>query len=170
MFVLVVGTPDSGKSKLAEDIAITISAGERKIYLATMQVLDDDGIKRVEKHRKQRNGKGFETVEIPFDITDLIKSISDISGCTVLLECISNLAGNEMHKENVIITSDILNDLAFKIIEDIKAVADKASNMVVVTNRFSIEDNYDEETIMYIKLVDLVNNGLIAIADEVRYV
>lgn len=170
MFVLVVGTPDSGKSKLAEDIAITISAGERKIYLATMQVLDDDGIKRVEKHRKQRNGKGFETVEIPFDITDLIKSISDISGCTVLLECISNLAGNEMHKENAVITSDILNDLAFKIIEDIKAVADKASNMVVVTNRFSIEDNYDEETIMYIKLVDLVNNGLIAIADEVRYV
>ena len=63
MVVLVVGVPDSGKSALAESVALELSGENKRIYLATMEVLDEAGYERVKKHRKLRKGKGFFTIE-----------------------------------------------------------------------------------------------------------
>ena len=87
----------TGKSALAEELAMNTGDATR-YYLATMEVFDNEGSMRVERHRKARAGKGFITVEKPYDIWDLEGEVMDIGSATVLLECVSNLVGNEMNE------------------------------------------------------------------------
>ena len=43
MVVLIIGIPDSGKSKMAEKWAVRLSNGGRKFYIATMIPFGEDG-------------------------------------------------------------------------------------------------------------------------------
>ena len=61
MMTLVTGGSGSGKSEYAERLAA--AGGTPRIYVATMIPWDDEGRRRIEKHRAMRAGKGFETVE-----------------------------------------------------------------------------------------------------------
>lgn len=61
MMTLVTGGSGSGKSEYAERLAV--AGGTPRIYVATMIPWDDEGRRRIEKHRAMRTGKGFETVE-----------------------------------------------------------------------------------------------------------
>ena len=49
----------------AEQIAVQCRNGNGGTlwYLATMRIWDDEGRKRVERHRRMRAAKGFETIE-----------------------------------------------------------------------------------------------------------
>ena len=67
MLILISGGAGSGKSEFAEGL-ITASGLEKRVYLATMKVWDDESVRRVEKHRAMRAGKGFVTVERPEDL------------------------------------------------------------------------------------------------------
>lgn len=164
MITLIVGTPNSGKSVLAESIAME-QAKEKKYYVATMIPFGEEGKKRVEKHRKMRAGKGFITLEWPENMDQRMTTI-DFSHATVLLECMSNLIGNEMHsKEN-----KNRNEAALKakIIASIRKLSNVAENLILVTNEFpSQEERYDEDTKRYVRLVAEVNKELITIADQV---
>ena len=81
MLALVSGGSASGKSRFAEDLAAGRSAGTR-IYVATMQVWDEESRRRVARHRAMRAGKGFATVERPLDL----ERLEVPAGSTVLLE------------------------------------------------------------------------------------
>lgn len=166
MIILVKGTPDSGKSALAEKIVCDLSEPENRIYLATMIAYDDAGRQRILKHRKMRENKGFETIEKPYDIGALTGEWKDK---TILLECISNLVGNEMYenesRKNFPI--DYLTDL---ILADILRLAKLAGNMVIVTNSFEKEASFDEATCRYIDAIDVMNEKLQKIADRVECV
>ena len=72
MTVLIIGYPESGKSELAENMVMEMAAPGDRVYLATMIPYGDEGASRVEKHRKMREGKGFETIEAPFDIASTV--------------------------------------------------------------------------------------------------
>ena len=65
--VLVLGAAGSGKSAYAEQLCVgsarTLRAGS--LYLATMPSGGEDARRRIERHRKLREGKGFETLELP---------------------------------------------------------------------------------------------------------
>ena len=102
MIVLVLGTPDSGKSKIAEDIVMRLAAGlditgspaeeggrnesgrlaapagMDKLYIATMIPFGEEGDRRIEKHRNMRAGKGFLTVEKYTEVDSLIGEITDL--------------------------------------------------------------------------------------------
>ena len=118
MMVLVVGGSGSGKSSYAEKVTVSLAQESvkeitksentslsdfklniaKKYYLATMQVFDDEGRKKVDRHRKLRNGKGFFTIEQPVRISSALEKMED-GDRAVLLECISNLTANEMFSE-----------------------------------------------------------------------
>ena len=49
MITLVIGGSGSGKSDYAESLLDSYS--NRKVYLATMQIYDDETRKKVERHR-----------------------------------------------------------------------------------------------------------------------
>ena len=63
MLTLVLGGAASGKSEYAESLVLKTALP--RYYLATMQVWDAECAARVEKHRKMRAAKQFETVETP---------------------------------------------------------------------------------------------------------
>lgn len=166
MFILVVGSPDSGKSLLAEELASNESKASLKYYIATMIPYGDEGKRRVEKHRRMREGKGFITLEWPDNISDRIDNTIDFSEATVLLECMSNLVGNEMYSEDNKNLEDA--EIIEKIVTSIKALSDKTKSLVVVTNAFSAADEeYDDATIRYITLANMVNERLTFMADSI---
>ena len=65
MVTLVIGGSGSGKSAYAEDLLQAVM--DEKYYLATMQVYDVEMQKKVDIHRRNRAGKGFQTIEKPVD-------------------------------------------------------------------------------------------------------
>ena len=158
MVVLVIGVPDSGKSALAEDLALKLSGNGRRIYLATMEILDEAGEERVKKHRKKREGKGFFTIEAPVKVWEAVADEPELSGSTVLVECISNLVGNVMHDDGSTLESAL---------EDISKICKEAQNTVLVTNSFACEEGFDEETKEYVSSLDEVNGKLRSLADTV---
>ncbi len=66
--ILVVGGPNSGKSLRAEELAVEMSAEDKRIYLAAMIPYGEEGAARVKRHRELRKGKGFVTVERAKDV------------------------------------------------------------------------------------------------------
>lgn len=165
MIVLVKGTPDSGKSALAERLALELAGESKKYYIATMIPFGEEGQKRVEKHRKMRAGKGFETIEQPRNLKAIDASLFK-EEVTVLLECVSNLVGNELFYEGNQELSDLT--LTEKIMESIKDLSRKAENLIIVTNEFEKDmEGYDDITKRYVNLTDIANAELKEFADKV---
>ena len=165
MMVLVVGGSGSGKSSYAEKTAVSLAqSGMKKYYLATMQVFDDEGRKKVEKHRDLRNGKGFFTIEQPTRISNALEKMED-GDRTVLLECISNLMANQMFSEEKVMTE---MQVAENVIRDIKMLKEQTNHFVVVSNNvFEDGITYDETTTKYIQVMGKINQKLAALADRV---
>ena len=136
----------------------------RKYYLATMQVFDDEGRKKVEKHRDLRNGKGFFTIEQSTRISDALEKMED-GERVVLLECISNLTANEMFSEEKAKTEMQVTD---NVIRDIRWLKEQTNHLVVVSNNvFEDGITYDETTMEYIHAMGKINQKLAALADRV---
>ena len=165
MMVLVVGGSGSGKSSYAEKTAVSLArSGMKKYYLATMQVFDDEGRMKVEKHRNLRNGKGFFTIEQTTRISDALEKMED-GDRTVLLECISNLMANEMFSGQTAMTEMQVTE---NVIRDIKMLKDQTNHFVVVSNNvFEDGVTYNETTVKYIQAMGKINQKLAALADRV---
>ncbi len=163
MMTLIIGVPDSGKSALAESLVLEQSPEDKRIYIATMIPYGEEGQRRIKKHRKLREGKGFVTVEAPLNVAEAAGGITGISEATCLLECVSNLVGNVMHEGDV---GGDDRDLVTGIVSDIKRLSAECKNLVVVTNSFPKNgEGYDDDTIRYVELVELVNRELMSFSD-----
>ena len=163
MVVVIIGVPDSGKSQMAEQRAMELANNSRKYYIATMIPFGEEGEKRVQKHRKMRAGKGFETIECPVNLGDRVDSFKDFSEATCLLECMSNLVGNEMHGEK----SYTEDELIEQIVSDVGKLCAVAENVVIVSNSFDKDgEGYDEDTRNYVRALDRVNDRLKDLSDE----
>lgn len=172
MMVVVTGGSGSGKSAYAESLFQEFS-GE-KIYIATMQVYDEEGKAKVARHRKLREGKGFLTVESPENVGELFAeaafpeskdTLPDENEKSALLECVSNLTANEMFRDDGIVAC---TQVADKIIEDIQKINSRLNNLVIVTNNvFEDGITYDSTTMDYLKAMGQINAALAKQADQV---
>ncbi len=165
MMILVVGRPDSGKSRLAEDLAVGLAAEADKLYLATMIPFGKEGEERVKKHRKMRSSKGFDTIEKPLSLDELNEELKPYENGVCLLECVANLAGNEMHSP--LNTGMGTEEVAKLVTGEIKRLRGKVKELVVVSDIFEVTADCDEETLAYIGLVHRVNEMLKETADRV---
>lgn len=168
MLILVSGGSASGKSKYAEDLVVQAPPGER-IYVATMQVWDEESRRRVERHRAMRAGKGFATLEQPLDLDQ----IQLPAGCAVLLECLSNLTANEYFREDRREPDPACWGRATeaRILAGIRRLAECAAEVTVVTDDvFSGGLSYGGETEEYMKVLGNVNRRLAELAGEVTEV
>ena len=73
MMVVVTGASGSGKSEYAEGVAVKLAGKGDLYYLATMRVYGEEGVRRVERHRKLRAGKGFQTAECPVKVDEALE-------------------------------------------------------------------------------------------------
>ena len=167
MMTLIIGGSGSGKSAFAEQYIGKIAEGRPKYYIATMKVYDEEGKRKVEKHRMQRQGKEFWTVECPVDIERAAKNIENKKSVT-LLECMSNLVANEMFTEQGIRSKD---EVVLKVLRGIRALNHQVEELVIVTNNVSEEGtNYDKDTIDYICSLGEINTLLAREAERVAEV
>ena len=165
MMILVIGGSGSGKSSYAEESVCSVSGEDmKKYYLATMQIFDEEGRKKVERHRKLRSGKGFLTIEQPTEIGRSIEKM-DAGRKTVLLECISNLTANEMFAGE---TPKLEMQVVHNVVSGLRRLKENTTNLVVVSNNV-FEDGiiYDRTTMDYIHAMGEINQRLAAMADQV---
>lgn len=158
MIVLVTGGSGSGKSAFAEDKVLSFGEA-RRIYIATMYPFDMESKKRISRHRNMRAGKGFETVECYTNLKELLLPKDSV----VLLECMSNLAANEMFQKDGAKESTVE-----EILEGVREIAGYVRHLVIVTNEiFSEAALYEGETETYRKYLGEINRRIGEMADQV---
>ena len=83
----------------------------------------------------------------------------------VLLECMSNLAANEMFTEQEIREKNLV---VSQILQGIRILKEQTGELVIVTNNISEEGtNYDATTVNYIAALGEINAALAQEADTV---
>ena len=196
MITLITGGSGSGKSAYAEKYICHASnekGFKEKYYIATMQVFDEEGQRKIDRHRRLRAGKGFITIEQPRDIKDAVSKLQSENclktGRSALLECMSNLVANEMFppvdasdtkeaevKKEALDEPENMRDydntiislVSKKVLKEVSILSENVAELVIVTNNV-FEDGvcYDESTMNYIKAMGTVNRGLAAMAESV---
>ena len=195
MITLITGGSGSGKSAYAEKYICHVSnenGYKEKYYIATMQVFDDEGQRKIDRHRRLRAGKGFITIEQPRDIQNAVSKLQSENclktGRSALLECMSNLVANEMfppadasgmqaaeaEKEALDDTENMkdyentqIRRVSKKVLKEVSILSENVAELVIVTNNvFEDGVSYDESTMNYIKAMGIVNRGLAAMAER----
>ena len=158
MFTLMIGGAASGKSEYAE--RLILRAGPiKRTYIATMKPFDDESRLRIARHRALRAQKSFETVECYTNLEQLRLS----GGGAVLLECVGNLAANELYGPRGAGT-----DTEAAILRGIDVLLLQCRELVVVSNEiFSGGWDYEGDTRPYLRVLASVNRTLAARADRV---
>ena len=157
MLTLVIGGAASGKSAYAERLVLQTALP--RYYLATMQVWDAECAARVEKHRRMRAEKQFETLECPLHLG----TVHLPARGTALLEDLGNLTANELYDP-----AGAGEAAASAILYGLDKLAAQCEHLVVVSNEvFSGGANYAGDTDRYLKALAQVNNALAARADAV---
>ena len=151
MIALVTGGASCGKSAYAERLCVEL--GGRLVYLAAMRPFGEEGARRIRKHREQRAGKGFETVECYEDFS-LMAHDERLKGATVLLECLGNVAANELFGPGEFLETGDLASCREGIMSTIDAMCAQCANLVVVGNEVGADGvSYADETREYQELI-----------------
>lgn len=159
MFTLVIGGAASGKSEYAE--SLLLGAPGPRYYLATMEPMEDAECRaRIEKHRRQRAGKGFVTIERGVDLAGLaLPARGD-----VLLEDLGNLAANELYSPAGAGPAGALG----AVVEGVRHLRAECRGLVVVSNEiFAGGRDYAPGTETYLRLLADAHQALAALADNV---
>ena len=178
MFHVVTGGSGSGKSEYAEGLIVEwgkMYPGSARYYIATMMPYGEETKAKIARHQRMRAGKGFQTVECYVNLVNAAryisengkrKSWSEKEKPLVLLECMSNLAANEMYadggaREN---TADV-------IMEGICCLNQICEHLVVVTNEVFSESSKDSvEMQEYKRVLAEVNRRMAQMAERVTEV
>ena len=144
--ILIFGPNSSGKSRFAEELAAK-TRGDR-YYIATMIPQAEENLRRIEKHRKQRAGLGFTTLELPYQVMQADVTADSV----VLLEDAANLLANSIFERN--------GDSA-QVCQEICALTERCRLLIVVTISGLRADGYTGETAAYIDAVNRLNCELL---------
>ncbi|MDO5390629.1 MAG: bifunctional adenosylcobinamide kinase/adenosylcobinamide-phosphate guanylyltransferase [Eubacteriales bacterium] len=158
MITLITGGSGSGKSAYAED-QVLLEGEARRIYVATMYPYDKESHHRIERHRRMRAGKGFETVECYTNLKELQVPKDSV----VLLECMSNLVANEMFQPK-----GAHERTVEEILQGVRVLEKQARHLFIVTNEiFSDSMEYEEETKLYQNYLGQINIKIARMAERV---
>lgn len=150
MLILIYGGNGSGKSIFAERL-VSRTNGPR-FYIATMVPQVEENETRIEKHRRQRAGLGFVTIEAPWQVGDLPVEPDGV----VLLEDASNLLGNLRFTAN---------GTREQALAEIVRLSRRCRHLVVVSISGLEERAYTGETAAYIRDIQWLNEQLLALAE-----
>lgn len=92
--ILVTGGARSGKSSYALELAESLA--ERKLFVATCPDLDSEMTDRVNRHKKEREGRGWVTIESQIDLASVFTTQArdyDV----VLVDCITLWVNNILY-------------------------------------------------------------------------
>lgn len=170
MIHLVTGGSGSGKSAFAETIICDyyremkgFTERNELIYIATMIPYGEETEQKIRRHREMRKNKGFRTIEC---FTGLKELAGSFHKPYVLLECMSNLAANEIYEPD-----GAGEHTAEAVMEGIALLNERCSCLVIVTNEVFAEGKAETtEMEQYKKILGEINQKIAAVADTVTEV
>ena len=152
MKILYFGGQKSGKSRLAEQKTLSLSATKKPYYLATYDNSYADGEmqERIEKHKLQR-GEDFICIEEPLDLTLCIKEKE-----SYLVDCVSMWLLNNIHQDEAFLLSQL--ERLSKLDANIVFVLNDVNSGVIPM---------DAESRKFVDMTGVVGQYLARICDEV---
>ncbi len=143
MNILISGGCKNGKSFFAQQLAKQQAYGGKPLYyIATMEPADEEDRDRILRHRKEREGWGFTTLEQSRAIGELT---ADFSG-SFLLDSVTALLSNEMFRRD----GSVDRKAHLRVAEELSRLADRSGSVVFVSDYiFSDAIKYDELTELY---------------------
>ena len=128
MRIFISGGCKNGKSFYAQRLAKLQGENAPLYYVATMRPVDAEDGERIRRHRGEREGWGFITVEQPRDISEIaVKCDQDGS---LLLDSVTALLANEMFSPG----EEVDRSAAEKIANEIDGLLNKFKNIVIVSD------------------------------------
>ena len=126
------------------------------VYLAAMEPWGEEARARIDKHRRSRSGRGFQTIERYTGLSGLALPPK----ASVLLEDLGNLTANELFRPD--------GGGEDAVISGLEHLARTCRNLTVVTNEvFAGGQDYGEDTLRYLKALASLNRSVAAKADLV---
>jgi adenosylcobinamide kinase/adenosylcobinamide-phosphate guanylyltransferase len=153
--ILITGGQRSGKSKKAEELALSLS--ENPVYLATAHIWDEEFRERVRRHQERR-GPQWTNIE---EETNL--SLHDMTGRVVVIDCVT------LWLTNFFFNNDSNTDLSLELAKtEFDKFTEPEATYIFVTNEIGsggVSDNAIQR-----KFTDLegwMNQYIASKADEV---
>ena len=144
--ILVTGGSRSGKSTFAQQLAESLS--ETRTYLATCPVIDGEMADRIEKHRRDRQDRRWQTIEEEIDLagalTQGIRQESQKKGeaaagekqpaGVILVDCLTLWLNNLLYQAEKRGASLSENDIVAASQEVLQAARTRAGAFIFVSN------------------------------------
>ena len=169
--ITVLGGISSGKSSFAEQRSLLL--GEKRTYIATNTITDEEMRLKVKKH-VQRRADRFTTVE-NFDSID--KVISSLSTNVCMIDCVSGMLSNLMYNSKIDfetcpdkIYEDFANYVISYVKEILSSMQKKNISFVIVTNELGLSTvNMSKYVRRYVSLHGEINQMFCGVSDEVYF-
>lgn len=164
---LVTGGGRSGKSTHALRLAEECPAP--RVFIATATPVDTEMRERIRRHREERSGKGWRTIEEPVDLEGALRKARG-SG-VVVVDCLSIWVNNllmEEEKGGGRLDDDRIAGLAFGLAAECRSSADCA--FIFVTNEVGMGIIPDNPLARRFRdLLGRLNQAMAGAADEVMF-
>jgi len=163
--ILVTGGARSGKSSFALKLAENV--GTRRLFVATCPNLDEEMNDRVDRHKREREGRGWDTAEIETDLQSLFPVIAaDYE--VVLIDCITLWVNNLLYEAEK--NGNLLADAEVRQECDtwLTPIKNFDGTVICVTNEVGLGIVPDNKTArLYRDLVGTCNQTIGRVAEEV---
>lgn len=164
MTCFISGGAKSGKSTLAQDIAVALAKGGKHYYVATMIPTGKEDNERIRRHIADRDGMGFETLECFRNIMDCLQTPDKDS--VFLVDSVTALVQNSLFpvETNYEMDEAGLNRCADELIR----FAGTVRHAVFVSDYiYSDAERYSDSTEMYRKCLADVDRRLATVCNTV---
>jgi len=125
---LVIGGGRSGKSRFA--LTLAESRAGTKGFVATSPLIDDEMLRRAQKHKLERSGRGWTTIE---EETDLAKALATSTFDTLVVDCLTLWINNLMfhaQKRGEVMEEEQVAELTHRLID----ATEPRKTVIFVTN------------------------------------
>ena len=97
-FTFITGGSRSGKSAFAQQQAEQLDTP--RLFMATSPRTDQEMAERIRRHRRDREGRGWQTAEVPLLLAEQLRRTP--TGTTVLIDCLTLWINNLMYPRSVL--------------------------------------------------------------------
>jgi len=159
--VFITGGARSGKSSFA--LREAAAAGNRKVFLATAESLDEEMADRIARHREERGGD-WDTIEEPLQIEQILRDVR-VKYDAVVVDCLTLWVSNLMQRNhNVAEKTD-------KLVDTLRDRNGQAGTVILVSNEVGMGIVPDNELARQFRdNAGMVNQKIAQAADEVYIV
>lgn len=161
--LLVTGGCRSGKTAYAQERAEAAASG--RIYLATATLFDEEMRARAERHQQERAGRGWSTVEEPYDLVGALVSLPETEEA-VLVDSLTLWIATHQHENGAEEVSEEAIALEAALLAE--ACRRRAGTVVLVTDEVGLGIvPANAEARLFRDLLGRCNQTVAAAADEV---